>query len=113
MAQRWPFEPHVQDLLELLVLGEYLEIERRSAGVRLTADHLASAVAEYGRNLVLPPSELSGLLDVVAHGSGAGWSVNVPLWTREEGRSDLTLEITVMTNPNGTYRIEVDNLHVI
>ncbi len=41
------------------------------------------------------------------------WSVVIPLWTREEGRSDLSLEIIVEDSPAQRYPVEVDDLHVL
>jgi hypothetical protein len=39
------------------------------------------------------------------------WSVRFDLWTADEGRSDLTLELTVEeTDP---LKIELDDLHVL
>ncbi|WP_422652961.1 DUF7668 domain-containing protein [Archangium sp.] len=35
-----------------------------------------------------------------------------PLWTREEGRSDLTLSVTAIKQGE-TYTVEVDDLHVL
>jgi hypothetical protein len=36
----------------------------------------------------------------------------MPLWTREEGRSDLSVEITLIAQ-NGDFRIELDDIHVL
>jgi hypothetical protein len=36
----------------------------------------------------------------------------MPLWTKEEGRSDLTLELTVTMGANDT-QIELDDIHVL
>jgi hypothetical protein len=113
MTTPWPFEPDVRELVEMLVLADYLGVERRSGGVRLSAESLARAVSEYGRRLVLPPSEAAAPLDVVPHRAGGGWSVIVPLWTAEEGRSDLSLELTILVRGSSSYRIEVDDLHVL
>jgi len=41
------------------------------------------------------------------------WSVVVPLWSQEEGRSDLSLEITVQDSPDQKYLIDIDDLHVL
>jgi hypothetical protein len=40
------------------------------------------------------------------------WWVVVPLWTREEGRSDLSLEATI-TEPSGKISVVIDNIHVL
>ena len=114
MRDKWPFESVVRDLIRLLVAGDYAELERRSAGVRLTAGEIAGAVSEYPCRLVLPPPGGAPPLDVVpiAVASSPAWSVNVPLWTAEEGRSDLTLQLTVHADPAAGYRVEIDNLLV-
>ena len=111
MAESWPFESAVREVVELLARGEYAALERLTGGVRLTADEMATAVAEYGRTLIVP---LPGAapLDVVPHRDGGGWSVDVPLWTAEEGRSDLTLQLTVVKEVSAP-RIEVDDIHVL
>jgi len=115
MSARWPFESVVRDLIANLARGEYATVERCSAGVRLSAGELAAAVRAYGRRLVPAPPGEPLPLDVVAI-SGAepeAWSVDTPLWTAEEGRSDLTLQLTVRAARKGGYRIEVDDLHVL
>lgn len=113
MSQAWPFEPDVRAIVALLAGGDYAEIERRTGGVELRASDLAEAVANYRARLVVPSPHVEPALDVVPHLAGGAWSVNVPLWTAEEGQSDLTLEITVRQNPDGTFRLEVDGLHVL
>ena len=40
------------------------------------------------------------------------WSVTVPLYTLEDGLSDLTLELHLTRSPAMGYAIEVDNLQV-
>jgi hypothetical protein len=39
------------------------------------------------------------------------WSVTMPVWTKEEGRSDLTAELTIIDRGNG-FAVEFDDLHV-
>lgn len=46
----------VAHVVQLLVEGRYEELAALSQGVRMTATDLESAVASYGRPLVLPPS---------------------------------------------------------
>jgi hypothetical protein len=40
------------------------------------------------------------------------WAIVMPLWTREEGRSDLSLEATIVEDGQ-SFRIELDNIHVL
>jgi hypothetical protein len=35
------------------------------------------------------------------------------MWTREEGRSDLTLELELVRRPDGRLLAELRNLHVM
>jgi hypothetical protein len=113
--QDWPFESAVREVTELLVQGEYGEIEGRTAGVRLSALEIGHAVKEYGRRLVVPSNLAALTLDVVPITAAAwpSWSVQVPIWTAEEGRSDLTLELTARQVQPDQFQAEVDNLHVL
>ena len=40
------------------------------------------------------------------------FSVHMPLWTEEEGRSDLTLELTIKM-PDKGIEVELDDIHVL
>jgi hypothetical protein len=114
-SNSWPFESAVRDVVTELAAKHYAELERRTGGVRLSASELAGAVHEYGRRVIVPPPDVDLDLDVVpvSGASPAAWSVNVPLWTAEEGRSDLTLELTVRAGPAADYVVEIDDLHVL
>ena len=82
---------------------------------RLTLAQIRDAVAAYRYRLVLPHLPLEELLDVVeVRGSfPQEWSVNVPLWTKEEGRSDLVLQLTLVDSAGELYSVELDDLHVL
>ena len=114
MNVHWPFESAVRAVIADLACGEYDAVEQRSGGVRLSAQELARAVSEYGRRL-LPAPEGPLPLDVVAisRADVPSWSVDAPLWSAEEGLSDLTLQLTVRVAPDGGYQIEIDDLHVL
>ena len=54
----WPFESAVRELTELLVQGDYVEIERRTAGLRLSALEIRRTVKSMGADssfLPIPP----------------------------------------------------------
>jgi hypothetical protein len=109
-----PFEPAVRAVVHLLVRREYHVIESLTGGSRLAAAEIEDAVSAYPATLVLPPSWADVPLDVVALEGvdPPGWAVVIPMWTREEGLSDLSLELTVFSDGAG-YRIELDDLHVL
>jgi hypothetical protein len=105
----------VRRLVELLVAGDYDGIEEATRGRRLTAEQLRQAVEEYDRELQMPPQAEFHNLDVNEIEGAiprAAW-VLVDLWTVEEGRSDLTLEIRLTETGGELYDIEIDNLHVL
>ena len=102
-------------VIELLVGYRYDDLEKRTGGVRLSADMLEEAVTQYGKTLVFPPPDALANLDIVpvACEGPKTWSVRADLWTSEEGRSDLTLELTVIKDEGKRTIVELDNLHVL
>ena len=105
----------VRGVVERLVRGEYREAVAQCDTSRLTADELRAIVLDYGRTLTTPPADAWEHLDAVRinDASRRAWSVRVPLWTREEGRSDLTIEMTVVLDAVGLPRVELVDLHVL
>jgi hypothetical protein len=78
-----------------------------------TGEQVAHWVREYPGSLVpLPPEAW----DVSEHGrvevEPETWWVMVPLWTAEEGRSDLSLEATIRER-SGRILVEIENIHVL
>ena len=65
-----------------------------------------------GATLIPLPPEVwdDAAAQVVSHDVGE-WSVEVPLWTAEEGRSDLTLEADVTDRPGGPV-VVINDIHV-
>lgn len=87
-------------------------MESISGGMRYTADQIAESVREYGRSVVSPPADLQ--LNVVkVEAAKNTWSVYVPVFTKEEGRSDLTLEVTLTETGKPLCDVEIDGLHVL
>jgi hypothetical protein len=100
-------------MVQQLVNRDYDGIERATQGRNVTASELREAVADYGGTLRMPPAAASWIDEVQVVGRvPPTWSVRCDLWTVEEGRSDLSLELTVVEAPLGPT-IEVDNLHVL
>jgi hypothetical protein len=76
---------------------------------------MARATQEYPGRLVMPPDQSIPEVDVVeiAGASPSAWSVNIPLWTAEEGRSDLTLQVTMRDSAEDLLDVEIDDIHVL
>jgi hypothetical protein len=74
---------------------------------------------EYGRwgdvHLVLPPGDpRTWTINVYRRDGDDAWlAVEVDMWTREEGRSDLTLQLDLWRQPDGSLRAEFNDLHVM
>lgn len=109
-----PLEPVVRTVVNSLVKGEYSATVNACFKSRLTADDIRQVIQEYGCTFVKPPSQAYRDLDVVAVQNTAQptWSVCAPLWSKEEGRSDLTLEVT-LTQVGERWEVELDDLHVL
>ena len=85
----------VSETLKLLVSGKYAKLESLTGGVRLSANEIRKAVSDCGRTLVTPPESAFALMEVVRvkNVEISEWSITMPLWTQEEGRSDLSMEL--------------------
>ena len=101
-------------VINLLVECKYPELEALTNGVRLKASDMDRAISEYGRKLVPPPQDAFKLMDVVEikDAPNPRWLVAMPLWTQEEGRADLTVEITLIRCNKG-FQVELDDIHVL
>lgn len=110
----YPFANTVKTVVDLLVDAKYDELEQLTSGTRLSSEEMARAVRQYGRVLVAPPIQAYDELDVVQvrQATPPRWSVRMSLWTAEEGRSDLSVEMTVVERNKG-FGIEVDDIHVL
>lgn len=105
----------LRQLIRDLVNGEYTKLEADGRAGRLTGLELREATDHYHRRLSLPPEE--GLADIdvveVENQGKRTWSVDVEMWTEEDGKSDWVLSITVTQERNGTFIFAIDDLHVL
>ena len=87
----------VREVAELIAYGDLAGVVGRCVCSRLSTQDLSRVIREYGRTPAPPPGDAYADLDAVPirGASPPAWSVRAPLWTVEEGRSDLTLELTV------------------
>lgn len=105
-----PIERIVADLAE----ARFALLERDGRAGRLSADELGRALAAYGRTLVPLPDGWERSVEVYAsHGSQAVRSLDLTLWTAEEGRSDLTLQLEVRLANDGTAVVAIEDLRVL
>jgi hypothetical protein len=105
----------VEAVLKFVVAQDYEGLLCMAPDSRVTATEIKKAIAEYRCRPVMPAAPIEELLDIVeVEGSSLkSWSVNLPLWTNEEGRSDLTLEMRFIESEAAIYAVEIDDLHVL
>ncbi|MBN2569090.1 MAG: hypothetical protein JXB42_06635 [Deltaproteobacteria bacterium] len=103
----------VQNIVQLLVNEEFQKIETLTAGIRLSANEIRTAIYEYGCTLILPPPSEYKTLDIIRikDETASSWSVRMNLWTQEEGKSDLSIELTIKEE-DGVSVVEFDDIHV-
>lgn len=105
----------IKTIVEFIAAGDFGAAIAAAPGTRLTGQDLAAAVSEYGARIVPVPDH--GLRQIeVTKVDGAEvptWHVAVPMWSQEEGRSDLTLELWIKHIGHGLYAAEILNLHVL
>ena len=82
-----------RSVVGLIVEGEWAGLQQLTAGSLLSAEDIRRVPAEYGRTQVMPPAESFMNLHVIEVKAALPRTANVrvPLWTLEEGRSDLEL----------------------
>jgi hypothetical protein len=101
----------VQTLVRDLVAERYDKLVSDGRAGRLTSEELARAIRQYGRTPRELPEEAWDVVDVYPRGKGFQ-SVDVPLWTEEEGRSDLTLSLSVERSDD-SVQVSIEDLHVL
>ncbi|MEV4158076.1 hypothetical protein AB0J48_34135 [Nocardia salmonicida] len=84
------------------LIGEIDSVEPISDGL---VAHIQGNIEAYGATLVDLPDEIWETSCIMWNG-GDSWEVLVELWTAEEGRSDLCLEVNVHDTDSG-FRFEV------
>ncbi len=104
----------IREVVDLLVDRKFSELAERTKGVRLTAKEIEGIIDSYGRNLTNAPTSAFEKLNAVfvKNSDPARYSVWFPLWTQEEGKSDLTLELTLIDSDKSQIGVELDNIRV-
>ena len=109
------WRPAVVDIVDRLVAKDYAGLARDGL-VAFTSDpddaSVGTWIEDYPSSLVEMPA---GAWTDAERGRWVNdpeaWWIFVPLWTAEEGRSDLTLEATVRER-DGSVFVVIDRVHV-
>jgi hypothetical protein len=105
----------VERVYELLVDGRYAELAMLTGGIRLSADEISVAVSDYRYALKPWPADQSMSVDAVevTQSTPRAWSVRADAFTAEEGRSDLSLELTVIESQSGEWAVQLESYRLI
>ena len=110
IATEW--RPVICDIVCALVRGDY-KLSGCGRHVRLrtpaTAEQMQAYIADYGATLVDLPEETWSTS--MARWSESQWDVVVDLWTAEEGRSDMILDLRVFEGESG-FQFQVHLVYV-
>ncbi len=104
----------IQHIVDLLVQQNFSELVKLTNGVRLNSKEIQTAISSFGRTLINVPSSAFHKLDLVPvkNSKPAKFSVWFPLWTHEEGRSDLCLQLTLIESKNDRFQVQLDDIRV-
>jgi hypothetical protein len=107
-------ESVVRPFVNLLVERKYSCAVHLCSKSRLSEADIEQVIREYGRTLIEAPINAYANLDAVSIDGVVipTWSVYAPIWTREEGLSDLTIALTIARDGDH-WTIELDDLHVL
>lgn len=110
------FKAALKDLVHQLVIRDYAGLMTGGHASNTTAQQLPQVFAEYYpcTPVDLPDDawKFASAILVDANPEDIYWHVSIDLWTLEQGRSDLTLEVDVRSTPDG-ITTRIDDLHVM
>lgn len=101
----------VRALINGLADDDWAFVARKLQDSPTSVAAMKAVLAEYGRTLVFAPDDLEEYLDVIETGDGT-LDVRAPLWTAEEGRSDLELRLTASELITDIWKLRVDDILV-
>lgn len=109
-------ERALQRVMRLLAAKEYDALIASHPRSTISAEELRNEVAQYGRTIIAPPFDDGYRKQIEVYEKDAAgiamWEVEAPIWTAEEGYSDLTLSVRFILGPEGP-EIVLRNLHVL
>jgi hypothetical protein len=103
----------LKDLVHQLVNRDFDRIAADGRIGNLTVEQVAKAIDDYPATLVDVPEDAFRLASVYElRGQDHSWHIDLPLWTSEEGRSDLTLSVEII-EVRGKLKVTMRDVHVL
>jgi hypothetical protein len=79
---------------------------------RVKRSDLHRVMSDYPDTFISPPKDAYDDLDILDEDSGNTWFADIPLWSEEEGMSDLCLVVTIILDKDAPPRVELDDCRV-
>ncbi|MGC4744953.1 DUF7668 domain-containing protein [Micromonospora sp. DT201] len=99
----------IEQVVERIAAGDFDGLARDYS----RSDHdLGVWAREYPATFIPLPPEAWHHVDAYFLADHDAWKVDVDLWSREEGRSDMTLQVTVWEEAGAT-KLTIDDLHAL
>jgi hypothetical protein len=106
------FKKIIKNIVMDLSSKDYKKIELEKTNGRVNIADLENIINEYGKTIIPLPDKAFEIANVYTIEKEKRIDIYVPLWTKEEGRSDLTLSITCYLKNNKPV-IEMNDLEVL
>ena len=103
------------DQVGIKYLGAGEKLAAATNNTRLRAEHIRESLEEYPGALIMPPASTFDNIDAIETKGPPlrQWSLRFDLWTREEGLSDLSMELTLIDSDGECLTVELDGIHVL
>jgi hypothetical protein len=103
----------VLDLLNALGRSDFAAVQQMTGGVRFSADSLRATIKRFGKTPAEPPGNIASHFNIrpVPMTQEPTWSIGVPMWTKEEGRSEIEIRIRVVEGGGGV-KVMLDAVRV-
>ncbi len=107
-------EAELKKLVALMVEGDWEALEACGCCERVRTADMVRVLEESQLKLAVHPDPgcWSASLDANLADDGSTWRVDLALWPQLNG-SDLTLQLSILKTPPGSFQIEIDDLRVL
>jgi hypothetical protein len=99
-------------IITMLVNKEYEKFTDVIDCQGLSSNDISTIIEDFGETLIIPnieDLEQVNIIDVEEN----EWAIDFDLWTKESGKSDLTIQLTVKKNLDNSLNVEFDDIHVL
>lgn len=99
-------------IIILLVNKEYEELINEIDCQDLSSDDILNIIEDFGETLIVPSLEELEQLNIIDIDDNE-WAIDFDLWTKESGKSDLTIQLTIKRNSDNNLDTKLDDIHVL